>query len=203
MGAKDEDEDAEVLERKERVREGLLRYMSLQDALTAAFDGLEDAYRRLKAPQSRETRAGAKVAKLLERVDEAGDDEAPEFPSNLPSTSGSDVGDALADENRCFKRLQVLERELSKTVGSIKRDFEAFLERKEPAENTAYWEFVAGAADALDAVERDLELKRRIVESLDWETPEEDAFVYNMLLSLQPFLGKEVFKHVEPAPPQS
>ena len=39
--------------------------------------------------------------------------------------------------------------------------------------------------------------------SLDRETPEEDAFVYNMLLSLQPFLGKEVFKHVEPAPPQS
>ena len=116
------------------------------------------------------------------------------------AVGGIGVEDALrAAENACHKRLRVLDRELQDLVAGLCRDYGALEGRREPLDDVSYWSFVHGTAKALDAVEKDFELKRRIVARTDWRTPEEDTFVYSALLSLEPFLREELFQAVEEA----
>ena len=190
----EEDPSSQVL----RLIEGFRKYRGLQDSVTSAYAGLEGAYGRLKPPGN--TAARAKVEKMLESLGEKeGAGTEGSSPWSLPVTCGSSVEDALRSENVCYKRLRLLEKEMSAIVSLLRRDFGGLLDRGEPVESKAHWELVSSAAEALDAVEKDLVLKRRIVASLNWETPEEDRFVYNTLLSLQPFLREGLFETVEAA----
>ena len=147
------------------------------------------------------------VAQIIDRIDlevEEEDGEARRSdcpPATSPTAvGGSGVEDALrAAENACHKRLRVLDRELQDLVAGVCRDYGALEGRREPLDDVSYWSFVHGTAKALDAVEKDFELKRRIVARTDWRTPEEDTFVYSALLSLEPFLREELFEAVEEA----
>jgi len=188
--------------------ENLRRYRSVQDSVRSSFSRLEGAYKTLKVKA--QTPAKAKVDKLLHRLD-AADDARQDGEENVPSASSSPasssslacysspVEDALASENVHYQELRSLEKELMGIVRLLRRDFEVLVKREEPPDHAVYWDFVSGVADALDAVERDCELKRRIIGNLDWHTPEEDCFVYNVLLSLQPFLKDSLFDVVESA----
>ena len=139
------------------------------------------------------------VAQIIDRIDLEAEEEDGEArrsdcppataPTSPTAVGGSGVEDALrAAENACHKRLRVLDRELQDLVAGLCRDYGALEGRREPLDDVSYWSFVHGTAKALDAVEKDFELKRRIVARTDWRTPEEDTFVYSALLSLEPFL---------------
>ena len=148
------------------------------------------------------------VVQIIDRIDleaeeedgEARRSECPPATTSPTAVGGSGVEDALrAAENACHKRLRVLDRELQDLVAGLCRDYGALEGRREPLDDVSYWSFVHGTAKALDAVEKDFELKRRIVARTDWRTPEEDTFVYSALLSLEPFLREELFEAVEEA----
>ena len=188
--------------------EGLRRYRSMQASVASAYAGLEGAYGALRA--TREGGVPDKVAQIIDRIDlEEADEEDGEArrsecppataPTSPTAVGGSGVEDALRAENACHKRLRVLDRELQDLVAGLCRDYGALEGRREPLDDVSYWSFVHGTAKALDAVEKDFELKRRIVARTDWRTPEEDTFVYSALLSLEPFLREELFEAVEEA----
>ena len=136
-----------------------------------------------------------KVAQIIDRIDLEAEEEDGEArrsdcpPATSPTAvGGSGVEDALRAENACHKRLRVLDRELQDLVAGVCRDYGALEGRREPLDDVSYWILVHGTAKALDAVEKDFDLKRRIVARTDWRTPEEDTFVYGALLSLETFL---------------
>ena len=132
------------------------------------------------------------VAQIIDRIDLEAEEEDGEArrsdcppataPTSPTAVGGSGVEDALrAAENACHKRLRVLDRELQDLVAGVCRDYGALEGRREPLDDVSYWILVHGTAKALDAVEKDFELKRRIVARMDWRTPEEDTFVYGAL----------------------
>ena len=131
------------------------------------------------------------VAQIIDRIDLEAEEEDGEArrsdcppataPTSPTAVGGSGVEDALRAENACHKRLRVLDRELQDLVAGLCRDYGALEGRREPLDDVSYWSFVHGTAKALDAVEKDFELKRRIVARTDWRTPEEDSFVYGAL----------------------
>ena len=140
----------------------------------------------------RATREGGmpdEVAQIIDRIDLEAEEEDGEArrsdcpPATSPTAvGGSGVEDALrAAENACHKRLRVLDRELQDLVAGVCRDYGALEGRREPLDDVSYWILVHGTAKALDAVEKDFDLKRRIVARMDWRTPEEDTFVYGAL----------------------
>ena len=185
--------------------EGLRRYRSMQASVASAYAGLEGAYGALRA--TREGGVPDKVAQIIDRIDLEAEEEDGEArrsdcpPATSPTAvGGSGVEDALrAAENACHKRLRVLDRELQDLVAGLCRDYGALEGRREPLDDVSYWILVHGTARALDAVEKDFDLNRRIVARTDWRTPEEDTFVYSALLSLEPFLREELFEAVEEA----
>ena len=138
------------------------------------------------------------MAQIIDRIDLEAEEEDGEArraecppataPTSPTAVGGSGVEDALRAENACHKRLRVLDRELQDLVAGLCRDYGALEGPREPLDDVSYWIFVHGTARALDAVEKDFDLKRRIVARMDWRTPEEDSFVYGALLSLEPFL---------------
>ena len=143
----------------------------------------------------RATREGGmpdEVAQIIDRIDLEAEEEDGEArrsdcppataPTSPTAVGGSGVEDALrAAENACHKRLRVLDRELQDLVAGLCRDYGALEGRREPLDDVSYWILVHGTARALDAVEKDFDLKRRIVARTDWRTPEEDTFVYGAL----------------------
>ena len=167
--------------------EGLRRYRSMQASVASAYAGLEGAYGALRA--TREGGVPDKVAQIIDRIDLEAEEEDGEArrsdcpPATSPTAvGGSGVEDALrAAENACHKRLRVLDRELQDLVAGVCRDYGALEGRREPLDDVSYWILVHGTAKALDAVEKDFDLKRRIVARTDWRTPEEDSFVYGAL----------------------
>ena len=169
--------------------EGLRRYRSMQASVASAYAGLEGAYGALRA--TREGGVPDKVAQIIDRIDLEADEEDGEArrsecppataPTSPTAVGGSGVEDALRAENACHKRLRVLDRELQDLVAGLCRDYGALEGRREPLDDVSYWSFVHGTAKALDAVEKDFDLKRRIVARTDWRTPEEDSFVYGAL----------------------
>ena len=167
--------------------EGLRRYRSMQASVVSAYAGLEGAYGALRA--TREGGVPDKVAQIIDRIDLEAEEEDGEArrsecpPATSPTAvGGSGVEDALRAENACHKRLRVLDRELQDLVAGLCRDYGALEGRREPLDDVSYWIFVHGTARALDAVEKDFDLKGRIVARTDyWRTPEEDTFVYGAL----------------------
>ena len=139
--------------------------------------------------QGREGGVPDEVAQIIDRIDLEAEEEDGEArrsdcpPATSPTAvGGSGVEDALrAAENACHKRLRVLDRELQDLVAGLCRDYGALEGRREPLDDVSYWILVHGTARALDAVEKDFDLKRRIVARMDWRTPEEDTFVYGAL----------------------
>ena len=143
----------------------------------------------------RATREGGmpdEVAQIIDRIDLEAEEEDGEArrsdcppataPTSPTAVGGSGVEDALrAAENACHKRLRVLDRELQDLVAGLCRDYGALEGPREPLDDVSYWILVHGTARALDAVEKDFDLKRRIVARTDWRTPEEDSFVYGAL----------------------
>ena len=142
----------------------------------------------------RATREGGmpdEVAQIIDRIDLEAEEEDGEArrsdcppataPTSPTAVGGSGVEDALRAENACHKRLRVLDRELQDLVAGLCRDYGALEGRREPLDDVSYWILVHGTAKALDAVEKDFDLKRRIVARMDWRTPEEDTFVYGAL----------------------
>ena len=144
----------------------------------------------VRLSQGREGGMPDKVAQIIDRIDLEAEEEDGEArrsecpPATSPTAvGGSGVEDALrAAENACHKRLRVLDRELQDLVAGLCRDYGALEGRREPLDDVSYWIFVHGTARALDAVEKDFDLKGRIVARTDyWRTPEEDTFVYGAL----------------------
>ncbi|WZN58546.1 hypothetical protein HKI87_01g00690 [Chloropicon roscoffensis] len=152
----------------------------------------------VRLSQGREGGVPDKVAQIIDRIDLEAEEEDGEArrsecppataPTSPTAVGGSGVEDALRAENACHKRLRVLDRELQDLVAGLCRDYGALEGRREPLDDVSCWILVHSTAKALDAVEKDFDLKRRIVARTDWRTPGEDTFVYGALLSLEPFL---------------
>ena len=146
----------------------------------------------VRLSQGREGGMPDEVAQIIDRIDLEAEEEDGEArrsecppataPTSPTAVGGSGVEDALRAENACHKRLRVLDRELQDLVAGLCRDYGALEGRREPLDDVSYWSFVHGTAKALDAVEKDFDLKGRIVARTDyWRTPEEDTFVYGAL----------------------
>ena len=178
----------DVEEVLERVRENLEAYRGLQDPMRVVFERLSEAHRSIRSAVKRNGFSGSgsedqQQALVLKRLERRGV-EAEHLVRERPDV---DVERVVFEENVSFGQMKALRERQEALVSELKRDVHALVNTTDLLADEKKSSEIFRLAEKLDLVERDFSMKEYMIDKCSWQSSDEEAFVHNILLSLDPF----------------
>ena len=178
----------DVEEVVERVRENLEAYRGLQDPMRVVFERLSEAHRGIRSAVKRNGFSGSgsedqQQALVLKRLERRGV-EAEHLVRERPDV---DVERVVFEENVSFGKMKALRERQEALVSELKRDVHALVNTTDLLADEKKSSEIFRLAEKLDLVERDFSMKEYMIDKCSWQSSDEEAFVHNILLSLDPF----------------
>ena len=178
----------DVEEVVERVRENLEAYRGLQEPMRVVFERLSEAHRSIRSAVKRNGFSGSgsedqQQALVLKRLERRGG-EAEHLVRERPDV---DVERVVFEENVSFGKMKALRERQEALVSELKRDVHALVNTTDLLADEKKSSEIFRLAEKLDLVERDFSMKEYMIDKCSWQSSDEEAFVHNILLSLDPF----------------
>ena len=184
----------DVEEGVERVRENLEAYRGLQEPMRVVFERLSEAHRSIRSAVKRNGFSGSgsgsgsgsedqQQALVLKRLERRGV-EAEHLVRERPDV---DVERVVFEENVSFGKMKALRERQEALVSELKRDVHALVNTTDLLADEKKSSEIFRLAEKLDLVERDFSMKEYMIDKCSWQSSDEEAFVHNILLSLDPF----------------
>ena len=178
----------DVEEVVERVRENLEAYRGLQEPMRVVFERLSEAHRSIRSAVKRNGFSGSgsedqQQALVLKRLERRGV-EAEHLVRERPDV---DVERVVFEENVSFGKMKALRERQEALVSELKRDVHALVNTTDLLADEKKSSEIFRLAEKLDLVERDFSMKEYMIDKCSWQSSDEEAFVHNILLSLDPF----------------
>ena len=182
----------DVEEVVERVRENLEAYRGLQEPMRVVFERLSEAHRSIRSAVKRNGFSGSgsgsgsedqQQALVLKRLERRGV-EAEHLVRERPDV---DVERVVFEENVSFGQMKALRERQEALVSELKRDVHALVNTTDLLADEKKSSEIFRLAEKLDLVERDFSMKEYMIDKCSWQSSDEEAFVHNILLSLDPF----------------
>ena len=172
----------------ERVRENLEAYRGLQEPMRVVFERLSEAHRSIRSAVKRNGFSGSgsedqQQALVLKRLERRGV-EAEHLVRERPDV---DVERVVFEENVSFGKMKALRERQEALVSELKRDVHALVNTTDLLADEKKSSEIFRLAEKLDLVERDFSMKEYMIDKCSWQSSDEEAFVHNILLSLDPF----------------